>query len=1493
MEGYGSNCRKTRFPTLGLHNTAGAEALIGQRRKRTLPLQPTSRLEKGPKMQYFALNNGQQQQFGSHFQRTQAAPHFTHDGQGNPQAATANTVLQHRTANSGAQPSQSSHFNFHSGAYPARPSLNRQTSAGPHHVSSHQMGGVDPYSYSNILRMLIENSPSSSSNVQSGNPGFQTSYGYNVARQQDLHQNSATQSQPMRMATNAVYSQEDMSTYWKQTPVSLDTQSKTSQNVCSSPLMSASANSQTVHNRLYRQNSTQRGYSPSNPPTSSNMANSLPFRNPTTATTNLSPSAQVLYNTNMSQKTQQFPSQLCSSYSSGVHANNAHNPNSYNQNKASVFLTKSKEPPSNPEGAIRGNMNSAYLGQYTAHPDGPPPPYISLTYRGQQGVSNSRMTVPNQNTQPVTSAFPETYKLDFISARPLHSGQSLTETPESAMSRATHPANVPSQQNSAPDVFCSNPTGNGSGRSMPGNTSLPTNNTISNGLLNKLLSDTHPLEEATSTLNKTHLSKSKSCEMQEMQSAVKQSDSSVLLSPGHTGTRAVAVVQPLSLESYASVRTPSIATTSESSSHPEKIYILANPVGVHAREESNLCSEYASQEGSNKSRAASDDTVALLTSVPQNSALKSVVDTIIAKTIEKFVISEAQVSPKDSSKLETAPTAHTFDLSSLPTTAWTNANLTNLIKECEKTQINLKPPTETPVGEQLIHMFWNSSVRQLIEVIKAGGHQNLFVNVHQHLKTHGKSDSVILWQVKQGCMEQLKNCHVLKDGEVYSEAPYKSSWLNVNGQLNDIDNESECHVDQVKTVNHSPPPTLRDVPIEVVPGTQLEPVNLCVEKQACTAEPPSTQASSRNEKALKPAYPGKGTQASTIEEPSAQTATPEEMEFEPACPAKETQASTTVAPSAQTAPPNETDSVDSSDECYSFKIEVLSPEEAKHVFGQIQSSQAKNVASKSVEVNRDATLSKSESVKMEQICCVTKWMQTILGADAPNVTKCKCKEEQSPKKITDRVLKVNPTMERSAPKKAKENVKRIMTSSRPEGPNKLLEIIDLTDNDIIPHLSSNQQPKNIPHISNNTQSNVVVIYESADEDLSTTETEIPRVLPYLGLKMSESGDECVQEENKSAETVQMSSSVSSEKEPEKFYGPDDDSSLKTSSNGESAHLSESPMESKADLKTTFSRSVKHKRKWKTLSSHDNLFPPHNNSKKCKRKVARDSERHLEVPSEHTKVSSEVIPAHPLPPNARTVELVLFGSTQGEKRVLKDTRKRHVSSSEGMSNEAQKPPDVLSVNLDSSGKEPSEAVSRGEHSAKRWIYENWKKSFQPTNNSCKIKLKTVQCPSASASGPSFKKGKLPVSPRRRASHGNVKLSKSLYKKKRSLSCELKFGEKTKEEIRTLKKPERRNTVGESTNGMHENNVLKFSVLPNTFTFKDGSSGRKETNKPLSDEPDVDEEKDQSPNKAAKKAKGSWYPNEKKCSQPAACSPPETPSLFHRFQKKYIEKTQTSM
>ncbi|KAK1887953.1 hypothetical protein KUDE01_028740 [Dissostichus eleginoides] len=311
-----------------------------------------------------------------------------------------------------------------------------------------------------------------------------------------------------------------------------------------------------------------------------------------------------------------------------------------------------------------------------------------------------------------------------------------------------------------------------------------------------------------------------------------------------------------------------------------------------------------------------------------------------------------------------------------------------------------------------------------------------------------------------------------------------------------------------------------------------------------------------------------------------------------------------------------------------------------------------------------------------------------------------------------------------------------------------------------------------------------------------------------------------------------------------------------------------------------------------------------NKKSKKRKSLVESQSVLEGAS-NEKVFICATDNEPSASNARTVQLVLFGSSAKNKCVLMGSRKSRVISAEAVSAAVQNPPMLLTIKLSPmKRKSESETASARKHSDKRRLCEKSRISFPPTKMKHRHKLKTQKCTLATSSGPSLKKAEkvdpanteeLPVSSETRILSGTTRPCLSL-KKRRSHSKEC-VGEKTKRRTATLSQPadqEKSEEENESSAVMPllKNDVLKFGVLPKAFDFKDGSNGRKENEYPLPGNSDLVEEKDESPSKTIKRARGTWYqnPEEKNMLIPPT---PKTDNVFIEFQKKYKDKMQPSV
>ncbi|XP_072241570.1 uncharacterized protein [Leuresthes tenuis] len=1437
----------------------------------------------GDKMHSFAPMNGQYQQVGPPQQAPQAASLLAHNATRNQNWSTEE-AYQYVQTKSGVQLLQNGNAALHNGAYLNRHTANLQNSAGPNQALNSQQKSTKRMD-NHFLRMLLRHLPNPPTTSQSGNSSLLTTHGSPTTTQQNFRHNSANQS-PIN--TNP---QQQMSACWNQS-VSvndrqpIDVQSGNTvpfpqQNVIQqahyaseslkrvvsgyttataslpheqvfnpSTFVTTAAHNgkpvQTAYNKFSRQNSTDCSFPPNYPP-SCLMATSQSFGNNSMT---IQPSnAQSLYFSNASHKTQQHTAQLSSPYNTWGNVTNSSNTKSVN------FF---ENPTVAPQQMLRHRVSPDSLGKSnTAGFDEHIPP----SYNGKHFVTIPR--VSTQNMQPVTSVSFKNCNLNTSQSPQLPSGQSL---PQSIMSRVQHPINMPPPQNSFPDTLGVTTATDASGRGKADNVFLPNSNMTSKGSPVGSLNSSSQLQAPVSVSSQRKELKSfaeKHPFPHGLPPSFKQNDGFAHSTPGHPGPKAVAVVQPLSQEHC---QTSSNSTSCESASNAEKECIspdvAKNKDKACFREESNLYLENSNQTKSK--RAMSNDGPVLLASDSEhlNSTRKSGQDINTAPTVQKASeVPASQSCPKRQNKNVTPPSPPALDLNSLPTTPWTAEALTNLILDNEKVQSKAKKGV---LGKN----------RTLLDGSNLNCQKDLLSHVEKFCSTHITPDTVILSKVKLGFSDQLKHFHILKDGEVYSELPYKSSWLNVNDQLDDIDKEfgfpwalkqrqymleTDNQMDGVKTGNSAAEPIANEVPNKVLSQTEPESVNLIEEKKQSVKTPSTPLAS-----------------------------------------------------------PNKSERDNSIDSPYSFKIQILPPEEAKVLYDQVQKKmhqstvcEEETVASSSVQSEKSKGIDDSlkeligstrPADQIDQICCIARLVELNFGPTTPAL-KCLCQKEQSFTECTDTTV----SPESDEPTESKQDIDcQIITLGGPELCSELCQIIDLTDNEDKLNSDSDQEPKAISEICNSSQSDVVSISDKENENLSNSEYGFPNEMPDLVIDMTESEDKCAEEKLKSTETLQLSTSASSGKQTEipNVYSTETEVGPQMSDQKEDcgqAHLkskdkAESTLETREETqiggKTTHQASSGHYDKhknlgkiWKRQKSLNDFFPPLKDSKKCKLPVELDSKQ---LPkAQHSTTGG------------KTVELVLFGTPKQAKSAVSGNRMRHCSSPTSLSSEKNWPPEVLSVNLDSWKSDSTKAAPTRGYSVKQLIYEKWRKSV-PTESFSVVgrhrnKLKMQRQLSVPLSGGSLRREKQSVSSEMRAFDASSKSHLRL-NKRNFLSNRLRVGEGKRRRysvmVEKIVDQERSDTQNESQGAMplQENIVLKFSVLPNTFDFKDGSRGRNETADAATDKPELVEEKDQTSNKDVIQSKGTWYPPPEKQHQPTCI--PRTISLFHEYQKMYKEKNPSS-
>lgn len=1391
--------------------------------------------------------NGQCQQVGP---ASQAVTQLTYDALRNQQAASANNSCQYRMVNMGVQQLQNANLIFHDGSN-GQKHTNQQTSQAPQQTVSFPLpaeGNNNNHYVKNIT-----------TNTQTGNPCLPFSNGFPATTQQQyfdrssaLH--SSTQMPPGMMQANTSYPQQDMSLCWAQPvhanksrgqngtivsdlqnysvqkpvhqnvsreamkPVSAHTTKVAlllrEQEVCISSLVSATPqNRQTspVYNQYPKQNDAQHR-PPSSLPPSYSAAFLQSLRNKGNTTNSLS-NRQFFHVSSTSQKTQQYTPQLNTIVYKGGEATSTGN--SHNRQREINNLPSRVNDMQKYNAEIAKIVDSLQKS-YSAQSDDHHPFSTSSPYKRQQLVSEARLTESNRPAQPGTSSVALAYNSNTTQLLPLHSAQSFSKTTQNVISGMQQFQNTPPQQSSVRDGSCVTTTGDRSRSSNKADSALSKEKQVGSShyapLLRQMLVNISPQEIQTHSVANSH-------EILEKRPSVKQSDSSFHSSPGHTWTRAVAVVQPLSQESHQVASEPNSSnsksqvgectTTDASPSNPDKSCISPdvekNKKVACLSGGFSICTENANHNLTKHSAAPTDGTVvsSSSSSEPQDlsqqqlcaddtrseMAINTPADKGIATSAQQSVTSEVPV-------IQNSEMTTKQKLSLFPTTPWTIVMLTNLILAEEKAQMQVDVP-EFDSANKLLRRLWDVNCKFL----KQEWYKDLITKTKEFCDKHVTKNSTVLTQVKHKNMEkELKQYHVLKHREVHSEPLYKSSWLNVNEQLDDIDTEfgfpwslkhrlntfeigKSSQPDQDGTVNSDLAQIVSEVPNDLLSKTELQSVGSGEEKEASTLITTSTKTSSTN------------------------------------------QAETT----------------DSSDPYYSFEIQVLPPEEAKVIFEQVQSTMPKNmdvdsqpeeVMDSSVEGGLcevlDVTLEDKSVLPIEQVCCITRLVEMIGGSSG---SKCQCKRQQRPIDCIDKIPDVEETAEqkndklcsRKSDTKLHSAIKEdnevnggniCMTFSCPEICNELSPTIALSDDDNKPHLYFDKE-KNISQINlNDSQSSVIIISDNENEEIKSAESnpsrhsdnsekEIKKVFSSeVPSPMSDPEDDCAQAELTSTDVTQ------SLVEPRE----------------EETQVSVTPA-----LQTTSKLGVicgTVKRKRKTLSSGHITFPKVKKLNKCKASVDPESQsvsKGVKYKKDLVETPKKESPAT----DVKTVELVLFGTAHQGKCTVTGSRKSHNSSLKYSCIAARVPPKVLSVNVSSLRGKTN--VPAEPYSLKHRIYEKWRSSFPPTKIRQRSKLKTPKC--TSSSGVSLKKAEtarptniteLPVFSEMSICKENTKRSLSLKRRKSHSNG----GDKMNRDAVALKLPADEDKRDALQNG------LKFSLLPNNFKLKVGSSGGEETTLPVS-------------------------------------------------------------
>ncbi|KAG5830700.1 hypothetical protein ANANG_G00313410 [Anguilla anguilla] len=337
---------------------------------------------------------------------------------------------------------------------------------------------------------------------------------------------------------------------------------------------------------------------------------------------------------------------------------------------------------------------------------------------------------------------------------------------------------------------------------------------------------------------------------------------------------------------------------------------------------------------------------------------------------------------------------NTFDLSSVPVFKWTISKLYKLMSLLEWRQ----GPLQVEMDLEKLHGIYGScSYPDVSDVFSSDLYMSI-MNEASSISPEYKH-AVIFSQVKKSYHKAVReNCHIVTHDATFSEdVVYKSSWLNLNEQLDDIDKEHGLPL-HLRLRRHTLEEKCEDKEVNESDSGNLPPVLTKAEL------PASSEHVSHSKDPL-----------STIKI----NVLPSEVEVNetengnlPEAPiAQEAEERLVSQPPTQTElpAPEEEGVSDFTDPLSCIEINVLSGEEARRFFNEITEeaedlqSELPKPDSKEKETQMDAEsperpVKEGEKSQMEVYCCLARWLCVMTGYGNKSVCSCQREDESNQEK---------------------------------------------------------------------------------------------------------------------------------------------------------------------------------------------------------------------------------------------------------------------------------------------------------------------------------------------------------------------------------------------------------------------------------------------------------------------------------------------------------------
>lgn len=176
---------------------------------------------------------------------------------------------------------------------------------------------------------------------------------------------------------------------------------------------------------------------------------------------------------------------------------------------------------------------------------------------------------------------------------------------------------------------------------------------------------------------------------------------------------------------------------------------------------------------------------------------KSVVQSHFA-SLPKLKRVEADPEKSNSAPMQTEPSKNintctitnnkTGEAETIPFIKWPLDRLhtlTNMMQQIENSQ--QKNVHKNDAGKEILKFYWNGDYRKFLEAVQTGIYENVMEEVFLYCSM---KEPVILRQIKSDARNRvIKDFQTLNHNEEPPKTTYKSSWLNLNENVDDIDKE--------------------------------------------------------------------------------------------------------------------------------------------------------------------------------------------------------------------------------------------------------------------------------------------------------------------------------------------------------------------------------------------------------------------------------------------------------------------------------------------------------------------------------------------------------------------------------------------------------------------------------------------------------------------------------------------------------------------------------